>query len=292
MKHDEVFNLPGFLSGERHANTYIHFYKTGRPSARNKILFSQNLICILLEGSKEIFNQVSHAKIDPGKLLLLPTGSVLMSESVAANGRYESVLIFFSNDFLVDFCLRHNSQTFKKEKDELSLVTLDKDSFLFNYEKSLKLLEHLKEEHNLRKTKIEELLLYLLKKYPDQVKPFISQALQNSLENKIKQVVLANMEKGLAIDELAFLCNMSVSTFKRRFFEVFHTSPKKYFIERRMEKAKKLLQLNKRTSEIYFELGYSNLSSFSSEFKKHFGVSPKQFHADFEPKTKVFESLA
>jgi len=291
MKH-EVFNLPGFLSSEQHADTYLHFYKTGKHSVKNKINFSQNLICILLEGSKEVFNQVSHAKIDPGKLLLLSAGSVLMSESVATNGRYESILIFFSNDFLKDFCFRHNSQTFKKEKDELSLVTLAKDDFLFLYERSLKLLEHLEEEHNLRKIKIEELLLYLLKKYPDQVKTFITQALQNSLQNKIKQVVLANLEKGLIIDELAFLCNMSVSTFKRHFFEVFHTSPKKYFIQNRMEKAKKLLQMNKRTSEIYFELGYSNLSSFSSEFKKHFGKSPRQFHAEFEPKEKVFESVA
>ncbi len=289
---NEVFNLPGFLSSELHADTYFHFYKTANPSVKNKIVFSQNLICILLEGSKEIFNQAGHANVDPGKLFLLSAGSVLMSESVAANGRYESILIFFSNDFLVDFCLRHNSQTFKKETGGLSLVTLGKDDFLFNYEKSLKLLEHLKEENNLRKTKIEELLLYLLKKYPDQVKTFISQALQNSLQSKIKQVVLANMEKGLIIDELAFLCNMSVSTFKRHFSEVFQTSPKKYFIQVRMQRAKKLLQMNKRTSDIYFELGYRNLSSFSSEFKKHFGKSPKQFHAEFGPKEKVFESVA
>ena len=290
MKH-EIFNLPGFFNGEKHTDAYIHFYTAGKSSVKNKIVFSQNLICILLEGSKEIFNQVSHATIDPSKLFLLAAGSALMSDGVAKNGRYESILIFFSNDFLMDFCLRHHIQTPEK-KEDLALITLNKDGFLFNYEKSLKLLEQARDEHNLQKIKIEELLLYLLQKYPSQINSFITQAFQNNRENKIKQVVLANMEKGLTIDELAFLCNMSVSTFKRHFSEVFHTSPKKYFIQNRMEKAKKLLQLNKRTSEIYFELGYSNLSSFSSEFKKHFGVSPKQFHAEFEPKAKVFESLA
>src|SRR4030095_6379428 len=286
-----VFNLPDFLSRGQHTGTYLHFYKASKSSIKNKVVFSQNLICILLEGSKEIFNQVSHATIDPGKLFLLAAGSALMSDGVAKNGRYESILIFFSNDFLMDFCLRHHIQTPEKKEDP-ALITLNKDGFLFNYEKSLKLLEQTRDEHNLQKIKIEELLLYLLQKYPSQINSFITQAFQSNQENKIKQVVLANMEKGLAIDELAFLCNMSVSTFKRHFSEVFHTSPKKYFIQHRMEKAKKLLQLNKRTSEIYFELGYSNLSSFSSEFKKHFGVSPKQFHAEFEPKAKVFESLA
>ena len=286
-----VFNLPDFLSRGQHTDTYLHFYKASKSSIKNKVVFSQNLICILLEGSKEIFNQVSHAKIDPGKLFLLAAGSALMSDGVATNGRYESILIFFSNDFLMDFCLRHHIQIPEKKEDP-ALITLNKDGFLFNYEKSLTLLEQARDEHNLQKIKIEELLLYLHQKYPSQINSFITQAFQSNQGSKIKQVVSANIEKGLAIDELAFLCNMSVSTFKRHFSEIFQTSPKKYFIQHKMEKAKKLLQLNKRTSDIYFELGYSNLSSFSSEFKKHFGVSPKKFHAAFEPKAKVFESLA
>jgi AraC family transcriptional regulator, exoenzyme S synthesis regulatory protein ExsA len=291
MKH-EVYNLPEFFSSEKHVDTYLHFYKASRSSVKNKIIFSKNLICLLLEGSKEIFNQVSHAKIDPGKLFLLAAGSALMSDGVTKNDQYESILIFFSNDFLIDFCLKNNIETSATKNEDAALITLSKDSFLFNYEKSLKLSESIKDVSSFQKIKIEELLLYLLKKYPDQIKSFMTQAFQNSQENKIKQVVFANIEKGLTIDELAFLCNMSVSTFKRHFSEVFHTSPKKYFIQNRMEKAKKLLQLNKRTSDIYFELGYSNLSSFSNEFKKHFGISPKQFHTEFEPKEKVFESLA
>ena len=163
MEHS-VFNLPDFFSRGRHTDTYLHFYKASKSSVKNKIVFSQNLICILLEGSKEIFSQAGRANVDAGKLFLLSAGSVLMSETVAVNGKYESLLIFFSIDFLMDFCLQHNSQIFKKEKDKRSLLTLAKDDFLFLYERSLKLLDHLKDEPNLRKIKIEELLLYLLKK--------------------------------------------------------------------------------------------------------------------------------
>lgn len=45
----------------------------------------------------------------------------------------------------------------------------------------------------------------------------------------------------------------------------------------RMEKAKQLLQKHKKPSEIYLDLGYENLSSFSLEFKKIYGVSPSKF---------------
>ena len=44
-----------------------------------------------------------------------------------------------------------------------------------------------------------------------------------------------------------------------------------------MEKAGLLLRQNKKPSEIYYELEYENLSSFSNEFKKFFGVSPKNY---------------
>ena len=44
-----------------------------------------------------------------------------------------------------------------------------------------------------------------------------------------------------------------------------------------MARAALLLKQSKRPSEIYFDLGYENLSAFSNEFKKHFGVSPKNY---------------
>jgi AraC-like DNA-binding protein len=130
----------------------------------------------------------------------------------------------------------------------------------------------------LGRLKIEELFVYLSMKYRSPTFcSFVRNALHAVGENKLRDVVEMNMTKGLSIDELAFLCNMSISTFKRHFEKTFKCSPKKYFTDKRMEKAKQMLLLEKRPSDIYLDLRYQNLSSFSTEFKKHFGVSPKQF---------------
>ena len=47
--------------------------------------------------------------------------------------------------------------------------------------------------------------------------------------------------------------------------------------------------MQKRPSEIYADLGYENLSAFSTEFKKHFGMPPKQFQIGNDPEEKAFE---
>src|SRR5690606_31502312 len=90
-------------------------------------------------------------------------------------------------------------------------------------------------------------------------------------------VVNNNLNKNLTVSQLAFLCNMSVSTFKRTFEKIFGMPPKKYFREYKLNRSMIMLKEGKRPTEIYFELGYESLSAFSSEFKKHFGVSPKVY---------------
>lgn len=93
-------------------------------------------------------------------------------------------------------------------------------------------------------------------------------------ELPLRTVVAHHQDGNLSIAELAFLCNMSVSTFKRRFQDVYGKAPGRFLHERRMERAKSLLSRNLRPSEIYLDLGYESPAAFSTEFKKHFGVAP------------------
>lgn len=94
----------------------------------------------------------------------------------------------------------------------------------------------------------------------------------------VRQAVTSHIGRPIAVEELAFLCNMSLSTFKRRFAYLYGTSPSRWLLERRMEKAAVLLrQADRNVSELYDELGYENLSSFIQSFKQFYGVTPKQY---------------
>lgn len=107
--------------------------------------------------------------------------------------------------------------------------------------------------------------------------PFIATMLKEDGPNSLQQVVQNHKFTNLTTSDMAFLCNMSLSTFKRKFQAAYDTSPKKYVIAEKMKKAAQLLQGSKKPSEIYFDLGYENLSSFSNEFKKHFGTRPSSY---------------
>ena len=87
-----------------------------------------------------------------------------------------------------------------------------------------------------------------------------------------------NITNNISIEDLAFLCNTSLSTFKRRFLKLYGTSPSKWILQRRMEIAKDLLlHHHEKPSEVYHKVGYENHSSFTQSFKQTFGLTPKDF---------------
>ena len=98
---------------------------------------------------------------------------------------------------------------------------------------------------------------------------------------KFIQTIESNQLNKLSVKELSFLSNMSVSTFKRKFEKHFHSSPSKWFQEKRLEHSAFLLKnKSKMPSDIFEEIGYENLSSFILAFKMKFGVTPKQYQSN------------
>lgn len=83
-----------------------------------------------------------------------------------------------------------------------------------------------------------------------------------------------------AINELAEILHVSPSKLKSDFKSVFGKSVYNYYLSKKMEVAKELISRRSGTvAEIGYQLGYSNISQFSAQFKKHFGRTPSQFLA-------------
>lgn len=269
--------LPETFSGRPVKDVYIHFYHTSRPSVNSKIIFNTNLIGFALKGIKEVRSATDARRVGNKEILLLPANSVLMSEYMQPDEPFESILLFFSNDFLRQCCLRYQLLPDKQQPSGNCAWTVAKNDFLYTFEQSLQVLRT-GGLAALATVKAEELLVYLLTgPFRDDARAFVQRALAGDTDRQLKEVIATHAGDRLTIEELAFLCHMSVSSFKRHFRAVYGTSPQKYFAEQRMQQACRMLSLDRTPSDIYMELGYGNLSSFSSEFRKYTGLSPRQY---------------
>lgn len=94
-------------------------------------------------------------------------------------------------------------------------------------------------------------------------------------DTPIWEVMEANYMYSLKLSEYAQLANRSLSAFKRDFENFYSTTPGKWLAEKRLARAKTLIETTKKTiGEIAFENGFSNLSHFSRVFKDKYGIAP------------------
>ena len=85
-----------------------------------------------------------------------------------------------------------------------------------------------------------------------------------------------NLNKNIKLDELAGICNMSVSHFSKVFKKESGTTFKEYFNRKKIERAKYLLEeSNNSISNISYSLGFEDTSYFTKIFKKYTKVTPK-----------------
>lgn len=95
---------------------------------------------------------------------------------------------------------------------------------------------------------------------------------------EFKTVVQSNLYSSLSVEELAKLCHMSTSSFKRKFKEVYHESPKKYIAQKKIERAEQLLKVHdNRVSDVAYDVGFETVSTFNRSFKSVTGKSPSEY---------------
>lgn len=81
----------------------------------------------------------------------------------------------------------------------------------------------------------------------------------------------------MPMEKFAYLTGRSLTTFKRDFKKTFNTTFQRWVTPKRLELAHYQLQLKKKKPvDIYYEVGFENLSHFSFTFKKHFGYTPTE----------------
>jgi AraC-like DNA-binding protein len=80
----------------------------------------------------------------------------------------------------------------------------------------------------------------------------------------------------MTMDRFGYLTGRSLATFRRDFKKTYHTTPQKWLTEKRLQLAHyQIAEKQRKPIDVYFEVGFENLSHFSHAFKKLFGYPPK-----------------
>ena len=125
----------------------------------------------------------------------------------------------------------------------------------------------------LMEVKLQEAVFTLL-----QLRPDLGQVLFDFAEPwkiNLEDFMNKNYKCDLSVEDFAHYTGRSLPTFKKDFAEIFHNTPSRWIVKRRLEEAKCLMEkLGKKPTDVYLEVGFKNLSHFSTAFKREFGISP------------------
>lgn len=239
------------------------------------------MITLLVSGRKTVVYPDATAVVSAGELVVLSTGNVLTSELLTGGEQFSSILFHFSNELFNKFLIKydHLLHPLVPSNGKQPFLIFKQDHFIKHLISSMQLLMNAERElpQAVRLLKLEELLLYILHTNPERFRA-IQIITKDREQLQIKKVVESHIGQLITVDELAFLCHMSTSTFKRRFSEIYQTTPQKWLLTRKLEMAAELLKSGgENPSGVYLKVGYQNHSSFSEAFRNQFCHTPSDY---------------
>jgi AraC-like DNA-binding protein len=101
---------------------------------------------------------------------------------------------------------------------------------------------------------------------------------------RAKDLADARYAEPLTVEDLAGAAGLSRAHFSREFRRAFGESPHAYLLTRRLERAAALLRTTDHSvAEICFSVGLRSLGSFTTSFKRTYGMSPTAYRDTFPP---------
>lgn len=101
---------------------------------------------------------------------------------------------------------------------------------------------------------------------------------------RAKDLADARYFEPLEVDDLAAAAGLSKAHFSREFRRTFGESPYVYLLTRRLERAAALLRNTDRSvAEVCLDVGLQGIGSFTTSFKRMYGMTPTAYRASFPP---------
>ncbi len=239
------------------------------------MFIEDHLLLVVLDGTYTVNHDGQRYSLKRNEMVLLKKAISIDYEKAG-----DFMLFFLKDSFLKEFI--QGIKVYEKPKDELvpvSVISVDKR--LMGFIESLKPL--MKEKNSIDENLIKLKMFELLYDLGNINKNLLNQLLQLNQQTRqnLDYVLENNYMNPVSMEDLAYLSGRSLSGFKRDFSNQFKIPPSQWIRERRLARAKELLETTEMTvTDICLASGFENVSHFSRLFKEHFENSPSSYRKD------------
>lgn len=262
------------------------------PFKADSSLHDEACFLHVIQGRSRLYTPTSQLDVNSSDSLVMKCGSYLnkwlSNEGQEAN---EAVLVHLYPDVLKmvyeDQVPALFSSSFKQNPIPAEKININEmiqnyvNSLLFYFDNPSLLTE------DLIKLKVKEIILLLAHTENAHRISDILSDMTNPNQYKFKEIIQSHLYEDLRVEDLATLAGYSLSSFKRKFKEVFGTSPLKYIKQQRLLKGQELLkESNLRISDIAYDVGFNDLGHFSKSFIAAFDISPSDYRRLYSPSGK------
>jgi AraC-like DNA-binding protein len=232
-----------------------------------------------IAGTLTVYNGEKEYKFNEGDFRFIRRNQLLkFNKQPPPDGAFKSVSIYLDQEMLKNASIEYGYAGHRADNLEAPSIILLKEHILYkSFMDSLKpyIENNGLVNDQLQSLKQREALMILLQAVP-QLKNILfdfSEPGKIDLESFMQK----NFHFNVQMNRFAYLTGRSLATFKRDFEHIFHSSPSKWLLQRRLKEAHYLIkEKGKAPSDIYLGIGFEDLSHFSFAFKKMFGMAPSK----------------
>jgi AraC family transcriptional regulator, exoenzyme S synthesis regulatory protein ExsA len=261
--------------------TYAKYKQVNRSGTRNVFLTEHTLV-FTISGTKLLHLPGQVLNIGPNSVVLLKRGIYLMAEYLEKGLDFEALMLFLPVKTIREF-IHQQKVELPKGKQELFYVVAPANELLVGFRDQYRgyFGKQVRDMQQLLSVKIQELLLLLLAtEQREPILAFLSAMLQEEPED-LAYTLQTYLFQPLTLEELAGLSNRSLATFKRDFQRHYHTAPRQWINQQRLQHARMLLQTTDQpVADVALACGFESASHFIRIFRRAFGATPQTIRAE------------
>jgi AraC-like DNA-binding protein len=243
---------------------------------KTEVMFEQHILVWFISGETKIVQNDATYIFRAGDLFLIPRNQLATIINYPKDGRsHQSVAMHLTKERLKNYFTKYAATDTPLPVQRLRIFSKHPllESCMASLIPYFDLSAGLPE--NIADIKIEEAISILRA-----IDPEIDGMLADFEEPgkiDLSDFMERNFKFNMSMEKFGYLTGRSLSTFRRDFKKIFKKNPQEWLTEKRLELAHyELSEKQGKPSEVYFEVGFENLSHFSHAFKLRYGYSPSE----------------